>query len=166
MKSWIATIKNKGLHFAPTTRNIFIDYLSEHEGDMLEITAKKIKKTVSKELRGFYFGSWLPFIKNLDEHLKQYSIDDLHDFLSDEFHGQNIYNPISKKESRISKSIMSNTVKTTEAFLYMEKIRLWVAENYAQELPDAQEFKSKRDMHFQDKTETIEYPVEEYNPKF
>ena len=161
MKKWIATIKNKGLEFAPTTRAMFLDYLRENEGEMLEIKAKKIRKTVSNELRGFYYASWLPFIKNLDEHFKTYTIDELHNFLKYEFNGTDMYNPVTKKETRIVKSVMNNEVKTSDAFIYMEKIRQWVAENYGQEMPNADEYTTKRDMHFQDQIEKVEYPIEE-----
>jgi hypothetical protein len=166
MKQFIATIKEKGLHFEPTTRALFMDYLREHEGDTLEIKPRKIRRTVSRELRGFYWASWLPFIKNLDDHFKKYTIDELHEFLRYEFNGTDMYNPVTKKETRIAKSIMSNQVKTDEAFMYMEKIRRWVAENYGEEMPDAEDFKRRRDMHFADTIEKVEYPQENYDPEF
>jgi hypothetical protein len=166
MTRFIAQIKNKGMVFAPQVRNMFIDHLRENDGDYLEITPRKKKATVSDDLRGFYWGAWLPFIKNLDDHFKTYSIDDLHDFLKYEFNGTDVYNPINKKESRIVKSIMQNKVSTQQAFMYMEKIRRWVAENYGEEMPNAQEYNLARDMHFEDKIEKVEYPQEEYNPEF
>jgi len=145
---------------------MFIDHLKENDGDYLEIIPRKKKATVSDELRGFYFGAWLPFIKNLDDHLKTYSIDELHSFLKEEFNGTDMYNPISKKETRIVNSIMDNNVKTNEAFMYMEKIRRWVAESRGEEMPNAQEYNLARDLHFEDKIEKVEYPQEEYDPEF
>lgn len=163
---FIATIKNKGFVFKPLVRKTFIDYLSEHEDDELEIVTRKQKKTVSRQLRGFYWTAWLSFIKGLDENFKKYSIDEIHSFLKHEFNGSDVYNPISKKESRIVKSAMSDTVKTQDAFMYMEKIRRWVAENYAQEMPDSQEFKALRDNHFEtEPIEKVEYPEGEYDDK-
>jgi hypothetical protein len=167
MTRFIAQIKNKGMVFAPQVRNMFIDHLKENDGDYLEIIPRKKKATVSDKLRGFYWGAWLPFIKNLDEHLKTYSCDDLHEFLKYEFNGTDVYNPITKQETRIVKSIMSNKILTQQAFIYMEKIRRWVAEQYALEMPNAQEYKTLRDIHFVvDKIEKVEYPTEEYDPKF
>ena len=163
MKRFIAQIKNKGMVFAPQVRNMFIDHLAENDGDYLEIKPRKKKTTVSDDLRGFYWGAWLPFIKNLDDHFKTYSIDDLHDFLKYEFNGTDVYNPINKKESRIVKSIMQNNVSTQHAFIYMEKIRRWVAENYGEEMPDADQFNRQRDMHFEDKIEKVEYPTDYQN---
>lgn len=166
MKQFIATIKEKGLHFEPTTRALFMDYLSEHEGDTLEIKPRKSKRTVSNNLRGYYFGCLLSFIKNLDDNFKQYSIDDLHILMKNEFNGFDMYSPISKKEKRIVKDCMKNTVTTDEAFVYIEKIRRWVAESYGLELPDPEEYKVLRDRHFEDKIEKVEYPQEDLDPKF
>lgn len=163
MKRFIAKIENKGMKFAPQVRAMFIDHLREHEGEYLEITPRKKKSTVSDELRGFYWGAWLPFIKNLDDQFKKYTVEELHEFLKDEFNGIDVYNPISKKETRIVKSIMQNTIETSQAFIYMEKIRRWVAENYGEEMPDAQEFNTFRDMHFEDEIEKVEYPANEYD---
>jgi len=163
MRRFLAQIKNKGMQFAPQVRNMFIDHLAENDGDYLEIIPRKKKATVSDELRGYYFGAWLPFIKNIDDHFKTYSIDELHKFLKYEFNGTDMYNPISKKETRIVKSIMESNIKTSEAFMYMEKIRRWVAENYGEEMPNAQEYNLARDMHFEDKIEKVEYPVDEYD---
>ena len=158
MKTWIATIKNKGLSFTPTTRATFVDYLAEHEGGTLEIRARKARKTVSRELRGFYWGAWLPFIRNLDDNLKGYSPDQLHSFLKYEFNGNDVYNPITKGTSRIVGSVMQDSVQTDEAFGYMERIRRWVAENYGEEMPDASEYVAMRDMHFEKDVPKVEYP--------
>lgn len=158
MKSWIATIKNKGLSFTPTTRAMFVDYLAEHEGEKVEVVARKIRKTVSQDLRGFYWGAWLPFIKGLDDNLKRYTVDELHEILKLEFNGRRLWNPVRKELSTIPQKVMQESVSTQEAFLYMEKIRRWVAENYGEEMPDAEEFNRRRDMHFEENPAKVAYP--------
>jgi hypothetical protein len=167
MRKFIAKIENKGMKFEPHVRNMFVDFLASHDGDDLEITHRKKRRSVTDNLRGYYFGAIVPFIKGLDENFEKMTPEQVHDVLKYEFNGFSLYNPISKKEIKIAQGAMNETCNTQDAFVYIEKIRRWVAENYGQELPDPIKYKELRDHHFEtEPLQKVDYPTEEVDPTF
>lgn len=164
----VDTTKRMGMVFKPYTRALFHDYINSHEGEELVITVQKKKRSVTDNLRGYYFGAIVPFIQGLDDQWGKLSTDEIHDLLKAEFNGYKMINPFTKEVVNLSKPAMNDSCNTQDAFIYIEKIRRWVAENYGQELPDPEEYKMLRDRHFEEKPKRVgfEYPKESFEPNF
>jgi len=100
-----------------------------------------IKLSVSENLKGYYFGAVIPTCKGTVPEWNHLSDEDLHEVLKKEFNGFNYFSPLTKTTERVGRSAMgpeSNAIRATE---FIEKIRLFLAEQYFVDLPDPQEYK-------------------------
>lgn len=159
--------KKVGMHFEPHVRKLLVDYMNGHVGEGVEVRIRKGKATVSDSLRGYYFGAIIPFIQGIDENFRKCSDETIHSLLKHEFNGMTIMNPITSEKVTIAGHVMSNACSTQDAFIFIEKIRRWVAENYGEDLPDPDMYSRLRDRHFEkDPIARAAYPEEECDPSF
>lgn len=139
--NFIATSKNKVLSFNSDAHvAMFKDWLAKNEGKKIQISIAK--NPVSDELRGYYFGCVIPFMKTLCKEWESLSNDELHEVLKKQFCFFEAWNSVTKRSERFGRPVMSSRSNTEKAGEFIENIRLYVSENYAQKLPDPNEYKS------------------------
>jgi hypothetical protein len=144
MKTFIATIKDKKLEWhSDAHRAMFMDFLSQNNGKKVRIELEK--NPVSNELRGYYYACVVPTCKSVIPEWKNMSNDDIHEMLKKAFNSFDCFNPITQRIERFGRSAMSDNSNTQRAMEFIEKIRLWLAEDYMKELPQPDEYKALRD---------------------
>ena len=144
MKVFISTIRNKGLTWkSDAHRAMFLDFLAQNDGKKLRIELEK--NPVSDEMRGYYFACVIPTCKSVIPEWKSMSNDDVHEMLKKAFNSFDCFNPVTKRIERFGRSAMSDNSNTHRAMEFIEKIRLWLAEDYMKELPQPEEYKLLRD---------------------
>lgn len=112
-------------------------FLRDHENKKLEI--RLAKSPVSHEMRNFYWGAMMPFMRTLDEQWAKLSHDEINEIIKKET-GISIYNPISKKDEKIAKSVTSDSSNTLRAMEAIDWIRVYAMENYARDIPNSEEY--------------------------
>lgn len=140
----LAIAKNKQLFFpSPYGEQHFRQFLEKYDGRKIEI--RLAKNPVSDDMRGWYYVAVLPTVKSLVPQWAELSNDDVHEILKKNFNYIEAYNPVTKRNERYGKSVMSGESNTALAMDYIEKLRQWCLENYATDLPDPDKFKAWRD---------------------
>ena len=119
------------------------EYCKNNNGKRLVI--EDVKNAPSEELRGYYFGAVIPTVKNTVKEWDALGDDDVHEILKKLFNYFDFHNPITKRIERVGRSAMSSDSSTVRAMEFLEKIRLWLAEDFMVELPNPQEYKKKLD---------------------
>lgn len=139
---FIAIIKEGKPHFiSDYNRARFNDWCKENEGHKIQI--KRVSSKVSDNRRGWYFGAVLPFVKQLVPYWQELSDDQLHEVLKTEFNGFVIETKQGKRKYPLP--VANRDVDTEQFDNYILRISEWVRNNYAQELPNPQEFKDLLD---------------------
>lgn len=138
---FIAQIKDKRLELgSPTHRALFMDFLSKNDGKSVRI--ELAKNPISDKLRAYYFAVVVETVKSVVPEWKHKPSDDIHEILKQEFNGFNCFSPMSGKVERYGRSAMSDSSNTHRAMDYIEKIRVYLLENYEVDLPSTDEYKS------------------------
>lgn len=141
---FIATIKNKKLELASEHhRAIFRDFLSANEGKKLRI--ELVKNPTSDEMRGYYFAAVVPTVKKTVAEWSTLPNEDVHEMLKKIFNSFDCFNPLTKRVERYGRSAMGEDSNTKRAIDFIEKIRVWLLEDYKVELPNPEEYKQIRD---------------------
>ncbi len=148
-----ALIKDLKLNFGPLILIKFEEFLHANEGKY--VTIELVKPEVSDELRGYYYGAVIPFMKHLVDDWNKISDDQIHEILKKNFNYFEAFNPLTKRNERYGQSIMGagNTGERGREFI--ASISEWVLENYQRHLPDPEKYKKWRD--------TAPSPEEKYN---
>ena len=73
------------------------------------------------------------------------SDDDIHEMLKKLFNFFDAYNPLTKRVERFGRTAMSADSTTERAMEFIDKIGVWLGEEYKTPLPDAEEYKKIRD---------------------
>lgn len=140
----IAIARNKKLYFPSEYGEVhFRMFLEKYEGRKIEI--KLSRNPVSDEMRGWYYAAVLPTVKSLVPQWSHLSNEEVHEILKKNFNYVEAWNPITNRNERFGKSVMSDESNTLMAIDYIEKIRQWCLENYATDLPDPEKYKKWRD---------------------
>jgi hypothetical protein len=140
---FIALIRNHKIGFLSSyNKALFNEWLKDNEGQKVEI--KRVSSKVSDNRRGWYFGAVLPFCKQLVPAWQSLSDEQLHEVLKTEFNGFTIKDKYGN-DRKYPLPVANRDVDTEQFDNYILRISEWVRENYAQELPDPQQFKDLMD---------------------
>jgi len=135
---FIAIARDKKIYFSSPYGEInFRHFLEKYDGRKIEI--KLAKNPVSDEMRGFWWGAILPFMRTLDEQWAKLDNDAINEIIKKET-GISIFNPITKRDEKIAKSITSDASYTLRAMEAIDWVRVYAMENYARDIPDSEEF--------------------------
>lgn len=144
MTNFLLKIKNgKPSHGSEHNQARFYEFCRNHEGKWLRVELNK--NPVSDGVRGYYFGAVLQTVRSVVPEWASLSNDDLHEILKKMFNYFDFFNPITKRTERVGRSAMSDESNTARAMDFVEKIRLWLAEDYLTELPSPDEHKKLLD---------------------
>jgi hypothetical protein len=140
MKVFIGKAKDGKVDFeSDYNKNALTMWLRENEGGLVRITCVK-KRKVSDKLRGYYWGAVIPTIKQTVSNWRNENDDIVHDILKREFNGVDIFSPFTNSKVRVAKTIASRDAYGEEMMEFIEKIRLWLSENYGVDLPDPAQY--------------------------
>jgi hypothetical protein len=119
------------------------DTLKKNEGAVFEI--KKRSSRVSDEMRGYYYGALIPFMRSLIPQWQELDEDQIHEALKKNFNYFECFNPVTNRVERYGQSAMAAGQSNQRAMEYIMRISDWVRENYDQTTPDPEEYKRWRD---------------------
>lgn len=157
MDKFIAQIRNKTLVFNTDQHQaIYHDFLSRNEGKKVRI--ELAKNPVSDELRGYYFAAVISTVKSVIEDWRGIPDEDVHEILKKMFNYFESVNPLTKRVERYGRSAMSSESTAARAMDFIEKIRIWLMDEYKIELPSPEEYKHIRDMAGDDGKPFEDYP--------
>ena len=108
----------------------FSDFKNERRGKMIRLKLEDFTGNVSEQMRGYYWGAIIPWVRNADEHWESMTDEEIHELLKKEFNSSQLYDPITKKKVKIGKSLISRGVKTDEAMATIARIADYFIENY------------------------------------
>lgn len=141
--NWIGKVKGDQIDFGEYNRNLIQKWCKEHPESVVRL--ETVINPVSAEMRGYYFGALIPFLKTLITEWISLTNDQIHEILKKQFNFFEGYNAVSKRKERFGQSIMSTDSQNRKAMEYIMRIGDWVSENYQQSLPDPEQFKKWRD---------------------
>lgn len=137
---FIAKIKDKKLEWnSDQHRAMFMEFLGSNDGKELRIELSK--NPVSDNMRAYYFGALIPTVKSVVPEWRENTNDEVHEALRKMFNYVEMFNPITKRNERFGMSIMGDSSNTRRGMEVIEKIGVWLGEEYSQELPDPEEYK-------------------------
>lgn len=122
----------------------FREFCKNHEGKILRIELSK--NAVSEKIRGYYFGAVIPTVKASVKDWENISSEDVHEILKKLFNYFDALNPITKRIERFGRSAMGDESNSVRAMDFLEKIRVWLAEDFGVEMPNPEEYKKINDM--------------------
>lgn len=145
MKTWLAKVENGKPKFSDYTGMYFRDWCKENEGKGLRI--EPLKKPVSENLRGYYFAAVVPLVQSTCDEWKDLTSDQMHDVIKKLFNFFETYNPVTKRNERFGRSVMSDDEwnNTEKAMRFMEPISEYLA-SCGLEMPDSEQYKTMRDI--------------------
>lgn len=124
--------------------NSFKVWLKNIKGKWVRI--ELAKHPVSDKIRAYYWGAILPTVKDAVGYWSPLSTEKIHEILKREFNGFVAFNPRTKQVEKYARPAMSKESDSLRAMAYIEKIRLWLLEEYHTELPNPDEWiKNVRD---------------------
>lgn len=129
------------------------DWCKKNDGK--KVVINDVKNRPSEDLRGYYFGAVVPTVKSAVPSWSDLSDDDIHEILKKMFNYFDFYNPLTKRTERVGRSAMGPESNTARAMEFIEKIGVWLAEEFLIELPNPEEYKRAMDMPMLKHDETI-----------
>jgi len=163
---FIAMIKDGQLEFLTSyNKSLFKEFLKNNNGHKVEI--KRTSSKVSDNRRGWYFAAIVPFMSQLVTSWTNLSDEQVHEILKTEFNGFSIKDK-NGNNRKYPMPVANRDVDSEQFDYYILRISEWVRNNYAQELPNPEQYKEERDRHFESKIEKLdmEYPKGNDNPTF
>lgn len=143
-KVYIARIRDGKVTFDSPYGQVYFDmFLRENDRKKIEI--RLAKNPVSDEMRGWYYAAVLPTVKALVPQWASLTNEEVHEILKKNFNYVEAWNPLTYRNERFGKSVMSDESNTAMAMDYIEKLRQWTLENYATDLPDPDKYTMWRD---------------------
>src|SRR3990167_5771886 len=100
------------------------------KNDGRKIRVETISAIPSDELRGYYWASVIPTVKAIIRHWEKMSDDDIHEMLKKLFNFFDAYNPLTKRVERFGRTAMSADSTTERAMEFIDKIGVWLGEEY------------------------------------
>lgn len=147
MAKFIATISKSKLNYldfgSDYNQARFVEFCKDNDGKQIRL--ETVKKTVSDEMRGYYYGAVIPTVKATVPEWSSLKPDDVHEILKKVFNSFRFFNPITKKTEVVGRTAMSQESNTARAMEFIEKITEWMATEYFVEMPTPQEYKKLRD---------------------
>lgn len=143
MTVWLGKTEGDQINFGEHNARNIKDWCKKHPGAPVRL--ETAVNPVSQEMRGYYFGALLPFLRVLVPEWGILSNDELHEVLKKAFNFFDAYNPLSKRNERFGQPIMSNDRQNKKAMEYVMRIAEWVETNYQQTMPDPEQYKKFRD---------------------
>lgn len=145
MKTWLAKIESGKPKFSEYTSGDFRDWCKENEGKQLRV--EPVKKQISENLRGYYFGAVIPVIRSTCGEWEKLDADQIHQIMKKQFFYFEAFNTVTERTERFGRSVMSedewnNSVK---AMGFLEVISNYLAD-CGQQMPDSEQYKNMRDM--------------------
>jgi hypothetical protein len=143
--TYIFTSNGTGMDFqSDTQRALYVQDLKENVGKKYKI--ERVLKTVSDEMRGYYFGAVLPVVKTTCDEWNNLSSEEVHEIIKKMLFYFEAYNPMTKRVERFGRSVMkkddfNNTQKAME---FIDIIGDYLAQ-CGLSLPDINEWKRIRD---------------------
>lgn len=135
MKVAITKITNGKPEETPYVRQFYKD----NEGKEVKMTP--VKKTVSDELRGYYFGAVIPFLKQVEKRWDGLLNEQVHEIMKKEFNYFEAYSVKNKRVERYGLPTANTEAKAEDMMNFIQRINSWVIENYGQSLPDPEKYK-------------------------
>lgn len=138
---FIATSSGTGLEFnSDIHRAMFKDDLKEHKGSKYRI--ERVLKTVSDELRGYYFGAIIPVVRSTCDQWEDKSGEEVHEIIKKMLFYFEAYNPMTQRVERFGRSVMkkddfNNTAKAME---FIDVVSDYIVQ-CGREVPDVAEYK-------------------------
>lgn len=140
----IAIARKGELYFpSPYGEQHYRHFLTKNDKKKVEI--RIAKNPVSDDMRSWYWAAVLPTVKSLVPQWEKLTNDDVHEILKKNFNYIEAWNPLTERNERYGKGVMSGESNTMMAMSYIEKLRQWCLENYETDLPDPTKFISWRD---------------------
>jgi len=121
----------------------FNDWCKKNEGAIVRLEPSG--NPVSDNMRGYYFGAVIPFIKSLVPEWQSVSTDEVHEILKKNFNSFDAWNPVTKRMERYGQSVMNRALRNKKAAQYVDRIGQWVEENYGQSLPSPEDYQNWKD---------------------
>ena len=140
-KFWIIEAQKGRPEFSDFQMADFHDFSLAHP--KLKYRLTPAKNPVSNDVRAWYFGAIIKTIKATVPQWNTLSDEEVHEILKKMFNFFEFHNPLTNRTERCGKSAVGSESNTERAMDYIEKIRVWLAEEYKTELPDPEEYKRK-----------------------
>lgn len=142
-KVWILNQLGGRLAMTDYQKADFHDYCKKHPEVIFRLEPSS--NPVSDNMRGYYYGAVLPFMRQLIPQWQDLADEELHEILKKAFNFFEAFNPVTKRKERYGMSVMAGDKQNRKAMDYLERIGNWVEENYDQRLPNPEEWKEFRD---------------------
>lgn len=142
---WIATSTGVGLDMGgDTNKALFQQDLKENIGKKYRI--ERVQKTVSDELRRYYFGAVLPLVRTTCDEWKDLPSEELHEVVKKMLFYFEAYNPMTKRVERFGRSVMKKDDfnNTQKAMQFLDVIGDYIVQ-CGLEMPNPEEYKTWRD---------------------
>lgn len=114
------------------------EYKKTHGKKWMRITPET--SPMSDNVRAWYWGAVIPTVRAKLTEWENLTEEEVHEVLKKEFNGFDYFSPITKKVERVGRSAVGSDSNTRRAMEYIEKIRVWLAEEYMTELPSPAEY--------------------------
>lgn len=165
MKVWLGKSLDGKQSFSEYTGQDFRAWLKDNPGKGFRI--EPLKKPVSENLRGYYFAAVVPLVRSTCEEWKDLTSDQMHDVIKKLFNFFETYNPVTKRNERFGRSVMSDDEwnNTEKAMEFLLTISGYLAQ-CGLEMPNSQLYKDVRDGYYDkiDKSITDRYYGEYKEP--
>ncbi len=144
-KVWLAKIEGGKPIFSEYVGPDFREWAKVNEGHQIRI--EQVKKPVSENLRGYYFGGVIPVIRSTCEKWEKLSAHQVHERVKKMLFYEEDWNPMTQRIERFGKSVMSDDEwnNTTKAMEFLEVITDYLA-GCGLQMPDNESFKNLRDI--------------------
>lgn len=127
-----------------TNRALFAQDLKDNIGANYRI--ERVLKTVSDELRGYYFGAIIPVVRSTCDQWEDKSGEEVHEIIKKMLFYFEAYNPMTQRVERFGRSVMkkddfNNTAKAME---FIDVVSDYIVQ-CGREVPNPEEYKRIRD---------------------
>ena len=144
-KVFIVKSNGEGLDFhSDTHKALFKQDLKENIGKTYRI--ERVDKSVSDELRGYYFGAIIPVIRSTCDEWKDLSGEEIHEIIKKMLFYFEAYNPLTNRVERFGRSVMSKDDfnNTTKAMEFIDVLGDYLIQ-CGRSLPNPEDYKRLRD---------------------
>lgn len=143
MTAWIGKVEGTGINFGDYNTAAMKEWCKKNPGAPVRL--ETALNPVSQEMRGYYFGPYMSWLRTLVPEWKELKGDELHEVLKKAFNYFEAWNPLTKRNERFGQSVMADDRRNKLAMEYLMRISDWAMENYGQSPPDPETYKKWRD---------------------
>ncbi len=144
MKCWLGKALDGKPSFSEYTGQDFRQWLKDNPGKSFRI--EPLKKPVSENLRGYYFGPVLNRVKGTCDEWKHLTNSQLHQIMKKQYNSFDSFNVVTKRIERFGDSVMSDDEwnNSEKAINFLEPIRDYLI-SCGLDMPNSEEYKNARD---------------------